>query len=230
MRGRGESWLESRQTRSSRPYFIGESESPSQTCAAVESRKRSKRTLQFPWTRVGEPPGGWASPTVKPSRRISPLAGCAHAKPLTPSSKWVTHAHPSNRPSDRWLNGPRNGARRFQPDSHHRRDAEARGRALAIGFRAVSRGSLLWCSSRFSGRIRFGRVMDACAGPMPRMERIRMARSASRARDGAGREFPRKRPSGAGWWGTAVVTAACGTVGGFGAGVCLEIGEGRRSR
>lgn len=35
---------------------------------------------------------------------------------------------------------------------------------------------------------------------------------------------------GTGWWGTAVVTAACGTVGGFLASVCLSVWEGRNRR
>lgn len=35
---------------------------------------------------------------------------------------------------------------------------------------------------------------------------------------------------GTGWWGTAVVTAACATAGGFVAGVCLEFWEGRVKR
>jgi hypothetical protein len=35
---------------------------------------------------------------------------------------------------------------------------------------------------------------------------------------------------GAGWWGTAVVTAACGTVGGFVAAVCRGLWEGRMRR
>ena len=35
---------------------------------------------------------------------------------------------------------------------------------------------------------------------------------------------------GTGWWGTAVVTAACGTVGGFVAAVCMEFAEGRARR
>src|SRR5262249_10939738 len=35
---------------------------------------------------------------------------------------------------------------------------------------------------------------------------------------------------GMGWWGTAVVTAACGTVGGFVAGVCSGFWEGWKRR
>ena len=35
---------------------------------------------------------------------------------------------------------------------------------------------------------------------------------------------------GTGWWGTSVVTAACGAVGGFVAGVCSEFWEGRVRR